>query len=141
MPKRAAILLFSALLVAAGTGFFSPPAQAALEWKIIKDLDVKAAPLEVASSADGKRLFILTPGEILVYSAPEDSITERIPVGREFDRIALLTQPDRLVISSSAKKSLQVILLETVYKIDATGLPFKGPADASVTVAVFTDYQ
>ena len=141
MPKRAANFLVLAFLVAAGAGFFPPTAQAGLEWKIIKDMDVKASPLEVASSADGKRLFILTPGEVLVYSAPEDSITERIPIGREFDRIALLTQPDRLVISSSAKKTLQVILLETVYKIDATGLPSKGPENAPVTVAVFTDYQ
>jgi len=141
MPKKAATLLVLVLLFAASADFFPPAAQAGLEWKIIKDLDVKAAPLEVASSMDGRRLFILTPGEILVYSVPEDAVTERIPVGREFDRIALLTQPDRLAISSSAKKTLQVILLETVHKIDAAGLPFKGPKNAPVTVAVFSDYQ
>ncbi len=28
-----------------------------------------------------------------------------------------------------------------VHKIDVTGLPFKGPPDAPVTVAVFSDYQ
>jgi protein-disulfide isomerase len=104
-------------------------------------LDVKAAPLDVSSSADGKRLFILTPGEILVYSVQEDAITARIPVDREFDRIASLPAPDRLTISSSAKNTLQLILLETVHKIDVTGLPFKGLEDAPVTVAVFSDYQ
>ena len=46
-----------------------------------------------------------------------------------------------LTITSSTKKTLQVILFETIYKIDLTGLPFKGPQDASVTVAVFDDYQ
>jgi hypothetical protein len=30
---------------------------------------------------------------------------------------------------------------EGVHKIDVTGLPFKGSPDASVTVAVFSDYQ
>jgi len=28
-----------------------------------------------------------------------------------------------------------------IHKIDVTGLPFKGPTDAPVTVAVFSDYQ
>ena len=28
-----------------------------------------------------------------------------------------------------------------VHKIDVTGLPFKGPPDAPVTVTVFSDYQ
>ncbi len=30
---------------------------------------------------------------------------------------------------------------ETVYSIDITGSPFKGPADASVVVVAFSDYQ
>ena len=141
MPKRATTFLILVFLVAAAAGFCPPTARAGLEWKIVKDLDVKAAPLEVASSADGNRLFILTPGEILVYSVPEDAFTERISIGREFDRMALLTQPDRLAISSSTKNTLQVILLETVHKIDATGLPYRGPENAPVIVAVFTDYQ
>ena len=46
-----------------------------------------------------------------------------------------------VTISSSAKKALQIILLEAVYKIDVTDLPFKGPQDALVTVVVFDDYQ
>jgi hypothetical protein len=83
MPKIAATFLVLAFLVAAGAGFFPPTAGAGLEWKIIKDLDVKAAPLEVASSADGKRLFILTPGEVLVFSVPEDAVTGRIPIAQE----------------------------------------------------------
>ena len=90
---------------------------------------------------DGKWLFILTPGEILIFSISEGTITDRIPVDKDFDRIAPLPRPDMLTITSSTKKTLQIILFETVYKIDVTGLPFKGPQDASVTVAVFDDYQ
>jgi len=37
------------------TGFFSPLPKAALEWKIIKDLDVKAAPAGGRLFRDGKR--------------------------------------------------------------------------------------
>ena len=141
MLKRSTILLVLAFLIAPGTGFAQQAGPAAMEWKTVKDLDVEAAPLDVSSSADGKWLFILTPGVILVYSVQGDTITARMPVGREFDRIASLPQPDRLTISSSSRKTLQLILLEPIYKIDVSELSFKGPVNAPVTIAVFTDYQ
>jgi hypothetical protein len=139
--KRTVIVLVLAFLSVAGWSFFPQVVQADVEWKVIKDLDLQATPLDVTPSADGKWLFILTPGEILVYSFPEGRITDRIPVDRDFDRIASLPRADVVTISSSAKKALQIILLEAVYKIDVTDLPFKGPQDASVTVVVFDDYQ
>jgi hypothetical protein len=141
MMKRTVILLVLAFLFWAGWTFFPRVVQADLEWKVVKDLDLKSTPLDVAPSLDGKWLFILTPGEILVYSFLEGKITDRIPVDKEFDRIASLPRADMITISSSAKKALQIILLEAVYKIDVTGLPFKGPSDAAVTVVVFDDYQ
>ncbi len=139
--KRVVMLLALAFFFAAGWAFFPQALQAEVEWKVIKDLDVKATPLDVTSSADGKWLFILTPGEILVYSFPEGRITDQIPVDKDFDRIASLPRPDMVTISSSAKKKVQIISLEAVYKIDLSDLPFKGPQDAKVTLVVFDDYQ
>ena len=141
MMKKTVILLVLAFLFVGGGTFFPQVVQADLEWRIIKDLDLKATPLDVVSSADGRRLFILTPGEILVYSLPDGKLTDRIPVDKDFDKIASLPRGDILTITSSTKKALQLILLETVYKIDVTGSPFKGPKDALVTIVVFDDYQ
>ena len=141
LMKRTVILLVLAFLFVGGWTFFPQIVQAELEWRIVKDLDLKTTPLDVASSADGKWLFIITPGEILVYSFPEGAITGRIPVDKDFDRIASLPRADMLTIASSTKKTLQIILFEAVYKIDVTDLPFKGAQDASVTVVVFDDYQ
>ena len=139
--NRRVILLFLGFLSVAGGAFFPQVVQADVEWQVIKDLDLKVTPLDVTPSGDGKWLFILTPGEILIYSFPEGRITDRVPVDRDFDRIASLPRADMVTISSSAKKALQIILLESVYKIDVTDLPFKGPQDALVTVVVFDDYQ
>ena len=139
--NRRVILLFLGFLSVAGGAFFPQVVQADVEWQVIKDLDLKVTPLDVTPSGDGKWLFILTPGEILIYSFPEGRITDRVPVDRDFDRIASLPRADMVTISSSAKKALQIILLEAVYKIDVTDLPFKGPQDALVTVVVFDDYQ
>lgn len=139
--NKTTIIFVLAFLLSAGSISLPLMAQADMEWRIIKDLDLKTTPLDVASSADGRWLFILTPGEILVYSFPEGKITGRIPVDKEFDRITSLPRADMLTITSSTKKTLQIILIEAVYKIDITGLPFKGLQDASVTVVVFDDYQ
>jgi hypothetical protein len=141
MMKKKIIIFVLAFFFSAGWISFPQIVQADLEWRIIKDLDLKTTPLDVAPSADGKWLFILTPGEILVYSFLEGKVTDRIPVDKDFDRIASLPRANMVTISSSAKKALQIILLEAVYKIDVTGLPFKGPSDAAVTVIVFDDYQ
>jgi len=138
MKRMMKLLVF---LFVAGWTFFPQIVQADLEWRVIKDLDLKTTPLDVAPSLDGKWLFILTSGEILVYSFTEGRITDRIPVDKDFDKIASLPRADMFTIASTTKKALQIILFEAVYKIDVTGLPFKGPQDASVTVVVFDDYQ
>jgi hypothetical protein len=140
--KKGMGMVFILSLFLGAVEVFSPQAlRADFEWRILKDLDLKISPLDVAPSADGQRLFILTAGEILVYSIPEERITDRIPVDKDFDRIASLPRADMITLASREKKSLQIMILESVFKIDVTGLPFKGPQDAAVTVAVFTDYQ
>lgn len=115
--------------------------RADVEWKIVKDLDLKETPRDIAPSLDGKWLYILTPGEVAIYSFPEGTITDRVSVDKSFDRITPLPWPDTLVISSSTKKVLQVVLLERSYRIDVAGSPFKGPQEAPVTIVVFDDYQ
>ncbi len=136
-------MMLFALAILVMTAWASLPgtAQADIEWKVLKSLDLKAAPVDVAPSMDGQRLFVLTPGEILIYSIPEGKITDHIAVDKEFDRIVALPRGDALSVSSSKKKMLQIVMLESIYKIDISGHPIKGPKDAPVTIAVYDDYQ
>jgi hypothetical protein len=131
------VVFFAAMALA----FLPNVGKADIEWKVIRNLELNSTPLDVAPSADGQRLFILTPGEILVYSIQQGKITDRLSVGKEFDRIVALPRPDALTVLSSRKKIVQVITLESIYKINVTGLPSKGPRDAPVTLVVFDDYQ
>ena len=135
------IVLAQAFLLVAFLALLPRMAEAGLEWKVLRNVDLKATPLDVAPSADGQRLFILTRGEILIYSLPEGKITDRIAVDTGFDRIISLPRADVLTVSSSAKKNIQIVMLESIYKIDVSGLPVKGPKDAPVTIAIYDDYQ
>ena len=117
------------------------PAAAELEWTFRQQVPLTSAPLDNAVSADGELLYILSAGQILVYALNENKIVNTIPIENEYDSIAVSPKGNSLIVTSSAGKSLKVIDLEFIYNIDVSGLPLKGPADAPVTIAVFSDYQ
>ena len=141
MMKKKVTMLFLALFSVASWSLIPGIPQAATEWSVLKTIDLKSAPLDVAPSLDGQWIFILTPGELQTYSVQEGKITEQIPVDKEFDRIASVPRANTLTISSSTKKTVQIVMLQPIYQIDVTAAPFKGPQDAPVTLVVFDDYQ
>ena len=129
------IVLFAVSVGLAG------PVSAELEWTFRQQVPLTSAPLDNAVSADGELLYILSAGQILVYALNENKIVNTIPIENEYDSIAVSPKGNSLIVTSSAGKSLKVIDLEFIYNIDVSGLPLKGPADAPVTIAVFSDYQ
>lgn len=140
--KRFFYLISLSLIVlfVVGVGL-AGPAAAELEWTFRKQVPLASAPLDNAVSADGETLYILSAGEILVYSLTQNRTVSTIPIESEYDNIAVSPRGNSLIVTSSAGKSLKIIDLEYVYNIDISGLPLKGPADAPVTIAVFSDYQ
>jgi hypothetical protein len=111
------------------------------EWTVTKELKLEASPLDVAPSADGQWIFILAPGEILVYSVKEDKVVKHIPLDKAFDRVIHSARDNTLILSSQTGQALEIIQLEPVYRIDVSDLPFKGPERAPVTIVVFSEYQ
>lgn len=112
-----------------------------LEWTLKKELDLKAAPLDISASADGRWIFILTPGEVLVYSNSENRVINRIPVDEAFDRLMYSVRNNILILTSLTENTLRIIQLEPIHEFDISGLPFRGPEHAPITIAVFSDYQ
>jgi hypothetical protein len=134
-------IYLAAFIVALCWGDLSHVIGADVDWTEKTELNLEASPLDVAASSDGEWLFVLTPGQVLVYSAPENKLLKRIPVDEQFDRLTHSARDNTLVLSSSSGRNLKFIELELVHEFDVSGLPLKGPENAVVTVAVFGDYQ
>lgn len=114
---------------------------AEIDLTLIKQTNLDVQPLDIATSVDGKSIFVLTRGEILIYSIDENKVTERISIDKAFDRVTSAGKNNILILTSSTSKTLKIIQVDFIYNIVLDGLPFKGPADAVVTIAVFDDYQ
>lgn len=137
MLKR---LMLVGLFALFGLGI-SVDSTASVEWLVQKTLDLGETPLDVASSADGLRTFVLTEGgNILIYSA-QGKLEEKIATGEPADGIAVSPRGDQIFLKSRKKKEVKIITLDFVTQIDESGSPVKGPSDAPVAVAVYSDFQ
>jgi hypothetical protein len=112
-----------------------------VEWNIYKTLQLEETPIDVVITPDARRIFVLTDhGEIIVYSA-RAGIEAKIDVGRQVDQIKLGPRGDTLILKSGENKTIQIVTVDFVQKINTSGSPFKGPEDAAVVIAVFDDFQ
>ena len=113
---------------------------AGIEWQNLREVNLKQKALDVTASFDGKLIFTLTPGAILVYSTIDDKFIDRIPVDAGYTSIAY-SNDKQLILSAANPATLKIIKFDEVHDINITNRPFKGAADAKVTLVVFDDYQ
>jgi hypothetical protein len=118
-----------------------PVCFAALDWNVVQTFNLKDSPLDVAFSTSRNKVFILTgAGQIQVYE-PNGTLDETVDVGKGFDRLWHIQGSDVLLLSNREKKTVQIIELNFVEQIDISGSPFRGPENAPVVVAVFSDFE
>ena len=135
MNNKPVVFLLIPLIVLSFFSFCS----AEMEWDVVKTLKIEKRPLDVALSADGRWLYVLTDqGDIHIYS-PDGTLKDKIEVGKRVDGIDVGPREDILILTSKKDKTVQVITL--VQEISISGSPFKGPANAPVVMAVFSDFQ
>jgi len=113
---------------------------AAFEVESILKADIGAPILDVTTNPAEDMVFVLTPGAVLIYSTTDQAVLDRIPVDKQFDRIAY-QDTDRLVLTAAAPSRISIIRFSRIYDIDLSGRAVTGPRDAKVTLVVFDDYQ
>jgi hypothetical protein len=112
-----------------------------VEWTIQRTLKIEEKPRQVIMSPDGKLIFVLThKGEVLIYS-PDGKLKDRLSVGKSVDGINLGPRANVLLLTSSKDSTVKIVNLDFIRNIDVSGSPFKGPADAPVVIANFSDFQ
>ena len=137
MKRKLAIILTTSFIVL--TVFAH--GQAEVEWTLHRTFKTQKPPRDMETSVNGKWVFILTEqGEILIY-APNGVLRDTIFVGDSIDGIKAGPREDILFLSSRKDSTVQLITLDFIQNINVSGSPFKGPADAPVAIAVFSDFQ
>jgi hypothetical protein len=121
-------------------GIFST-AQAEVEYNVLKTYKLDDPPVAMAFSVKRNEIYVLNQkGELLIYET-NGNLTEKINVGQGFDGLELIEGSDVLFLTSRKNKTIQVVQLQFVQDIDVTGSPFKGPENAPVVIAVFSEFQ
>ena len=116
-------------------------AHAKVEWRIEKSLATGQAPLDVTISPNGQWIFVLTTdGSILIYDS-DGNLEDTIAVGGHIDRIQVGPGGEELFATSRKNRTVEVIALNFIRKINVTGSPFRGRVDAPVVFTVFSDFQ
>lgn len=137
IKRRCTVSLVAVVLAMAWVAY----GWAAVEWDIQRTLNLKDAPLDVAVSLSGRWVFVLTQsGHVQIYT-PDGRLEETMRVGPRVDQIRVGPREDMLLLSSKADKTVQIVTLDFIRPINVSGSPFKGPADAPVVIAVFSDFE
>ncbi|CAB1059260.1 hypothetical protein D1BOALGB6SA_4018 [Olavius sp. associated proteobacterium Delta 1] len=117
------------------------PVLAKTDWQVRQKIQLEQAPTDMLVSANSKWIYILTSdGQILIYAA-RGQLKDSINVGPDVNQIKAGPRDDILFLLSREKKTVRVITIEFTEEIATRGSPAKGPSDAPVTVAVFSDFQ
>jgi hypothetical protein len=119
----------------------SAPAFTSVEWEIQHTLKLDSPPTDVTISKHGRWLFVLTEKGNIVIFTPDGHVRDKIHVGDHVDRIEAGPREDILFLKSRKHKTVEIVTLDFIQNINVFGSPFKGPVDAPVVIAVFTDFQ
>ncbi|MFZ7126500.1 MAG: YncE family protein [Desulfobacterales bacterium] len=113
----------------------------AVDWKVAQTLEIGAEPLDLAVSPDGQWIYVLTAdAKVLVFSR-EGELKNRLEVGEGVVAIDTGPAEGALFLADRTTGRISVVDVTLQYAFDGSGSPSKGPADAPVVIAVFSDFQ
>ena len=130
-------------------GFFaavlivSVPALAKTEWNLEQELQLDEKPIDTAFAADGRQAYILTTKNILIFNVAEGRIIDAVPLEKKYDSISVAPKGNMVLLSRGGlfDKTVSVMTFSQTFDIPIGTSPIMGPADAPVTLVVFSDFQ
>lgn len=141
MRIHTSLLIISAVICSLVISVNGMAATVGVEATTLKQLAIDKPPLDVETSTDGKLMFVLVSGEVLIYSNLSDRPINRIAVNTHFDCMTFAEKLDLLILSSNSNKKVEMVRIDLINEVSTEGSPYFGRADATVTITVFDDYQ
>lgn len=142
-PRFSACCL-AAVLIGSGASAATMPDSGQdkrVEWKIQQTWPIAGKTLAMVNSLDGKFVFLLSDKQQVQVFNTQGQLQGSIPVDDGVSAIDISPQGDLLYLINNTKQSFSSVAISFVVDIDTTGAPFKGPADAPVTMTLFTDFE
>lgn len=112
-----------------------------VEWKITSQWNVEAKAVDFAHSLDGKFVYILTDNSEVKIFDNKGELQGTIPVDSGVSSIDIAPLGEFLYLIDNDKKQFKSVSVALRHEIDTLGSPFKGSAEAPVTLVLFTDFQ
>lgn len=128
-------IVLAALLLLTG------PAAAEVDWQIVQTLKMDETPLATEVAPGGKYIYVLTQGGKLMIYDGAGKLEDTLEVGAHIDGLKAGAGENLLFLTSSTKKTVDIVNLSFIRKIPIDGSPFKGKAEAPVSLVVFSDFQ
>ncbi|MEE4112597.1 MAG: thioredoxin domain-containing protein [Desulfobacteraceae bacterium] len=117
------------------------PCRAEVDLEILRNIAVDGSPLDVVVSEDGRWIYVLTDtARLLVYS-PEGTLqgTAAVPSGSQ--RMTGSPEEDVLLVTNKDDRTVRAIRVNLQHEFTSAQSPTKGPANAPVTLTLFTDFE
>ena len=99
------------------------------------------SPVDMVQSVDGKYIYILTDNHKLLIYEPNGNLKASVDVDPGVVAIDTDARGENVLLVDKDNKSFSVYSVDFVADIDVSGAPFKGKAEAPITVAVFSDFE
>lgn len=112
-----------------------------IEWNVQQSWTVPGKTLDMVNSLDGKYVFLLNDKQQVQIFNGLGQLQGSIPVEEGVSNIDIAPQGEILYLINNASKTFSSIGISFVVDVDVTGAPFKGPANAPVTITLFTDFE
>lgn len=112
-----------------------------IEWNVLQKWPTVGKTLDMVHSLDGKFVYILNDKQqVQVYNS-QGQLQGSIPVEEGVSAIDIAPLGEMLYLINNTNQTFSSIAVSVIVDVDITGSPFKGPADAPVTIALFTDFE
>jgi len=120
-------------------------AQANVDSEISNSFKSAGTPLDLASSVNGKYVYVLTKGSVNIYTN-DGKLEDAIAVDPSFNRISvsgldLANFEDKIFLSSESTGNVQEISYSFIVTINTAAAPFLGMPNAPVSIVIFSDFQ